>query len=83
MSLMAPNDEARRVSAWSLLRAYDNRNRSAIKQLENAHADQDTIAYVRMRTEQARALGDELKRDIGFAYPGDNARSKFREYVRL
>ena len=83
MSLMAPDDEARRVSASSLLRAYDNRNRTTIKQLENAHADQDTIAYVRTRSEQARALGDELRRDIGFAYPGDTARAKFREYVRM
>jgi hypothetical protein len=69
--------------AIMLLKEYDDRNTAAVNYFERIGNDSATAAELKKHTDEARALGESIRKNLLVANPAEGARVTFEKYIVL
>lgn len=67
--------------AIMLLKTFDDRNKAAVAYFERIKRDPATAAELRAQADEARALGESVRRSLLIAQPANDAKAKFEQYI--
>ena len=81
MSYAKPNEAGRQASAYLLIRAYDERNRTAVVYFQRR--DSATAELIDKDAAEAREIGESIRKHISVSNPDDATREKFVKYMEL